>query len=474
MLLDLEAAQGAVSLVGDRDAAVEVATAWAAELATNRWSDVLSVTGVGLPSALDVLPQARYAAVNDVAEVLGRLQGRRADVLGADVLTGRARTSGSSAWVPEYVVLADVPAGAGAARVVELATTAARSPLGVVCAGELPGARWQLHVSPDGRLTAPLLGLDVQANRLSLPQVAALAELLSEPPEPAPALDERRAVREHEGGVERPEVDPPVPPVGVADLRSAAVRVQVLGEPQVETGRPVDESRRGLLTELVALLALQPEGVHANVLAAALWPGGVTTEVRDRTVARAVAWLGTDAAGRPHLQQGQDGRWRLGPGVVVDWDVVRSLLARSRHASDPAAERADLTEALALASAPVVAVRPQGRYAWLARVRAEHESRALLVDAAHRLVVLHRHDDDPTAAQATAWHGVRIAPAAELLWRDLLRATSAAGGRDAVSEVVDVLGVTLREAGVPTMSATTAALVDELLPDRHDPVRSAG
>lgn len=465
VLVDLEAAQGPVAVVGDPAVAREVAAALVAELSTNRWSDALHVTGVGLPTGLDALPADRYTAAGALPDVLGRLRTRRGELPGTDVLTGRVQGDGTQAWVPQYVVLGGVPAAPEAAELVALATTDARAPLGVVCAGDLPGARWRLETTADGRLTARLLGVDVQANRLSDRHVDVLGELLADvPDEPVRGVDERRAAREHEGGGERPDVDPPDRPAGAAELARAAVRVHLMGEPRVEAPHPVEEPRRALCTELVAMLALHPGGVHPQVVAAALWPGGVTPEVRDRTVERTAAWLGHDAQGRPHLVRDADGRLSLGPGVVVDWDVVRTLLVRSRVAASPDAERADLAQVLRLATAPVVAVRPAGRYAWLARVRAEHVSRALLVDAAHRLVVLHRDGDDPAAAQAVAWQGLQIAPASELLWRDLLRAASATGGPEAVRDATDVLVATLAAAGVPQMSAATRALVDELAP----------
>ncbi|MBO0898839.1 hypothetical protein J1G42_02535 [Cellulomonas sp. zg-ZUI222] len=473
VLVDLEAAQGPVALVGDPTAAREVATALAAELATNRWSDALQVTGVGMPDGLRELPADRYTRAGTVTGVLDRLRAHRARATGDDVLTGRLRGDGTAVGVPEYVVLGEPPAPDAGRELAALSTTAQRTALGVVCVGDLPGARWRLEVAADGRLTARLLGVDVRANRLTAAHVDALGELLVEAPDPVRGVDERRAAAEHEGAVERPDVDPPDRTLSAADLQRAAVRVLVLGEPRVEARRPVDEARRPLLTELVTLLALHPEGVHGTVLAAALWPGGATPEVRERTITRAAAWLGEDAAGRPHLRRGDDGRLTLGPDVVVDWDVVRSLLARARGAADPAAERSLLGEALALAAAPVVAVRPPGRYGWLARVRAEHASRDLLVDAAHRLVVLHRDGDDPAAAQRVAWDAVQVSPTSELLWRDLLRAADATGGPDAVRDVVGVLVATLRAADVPVMSAATRALVEELVPDTGQTLRGS-
>ncbi|QHT57957.1 hypothetical protein GXP71_18960 [Cellulomonas sp. H30R-01] len=464
VLLDLESAQGPVSVVGDPQVAREVATALAAELATNRWSDGLRVTGVDLPDGLDALPGGRYARAASASDVLDRLGGRRVGAHDGDVLSGRVRPDGATTWVPEYLVLGAAPTGALAEQVVAIATTDRRSPLGVVCVGDLPGARWQLVAQPDGRLVARLLGLDVQSNRLTPRQVGALGELFTEAPEPAPALDARHDAVAHEGAVERPDVAAPVRPRTPDDLTAAPVRVLVLGEPRVESLGVLDEDRRALLTELVVFLALHPEGVHANVLAAALWPGGVTAEVREATLERAARWLGTDASGRPRLVRRADGRVALGPEAVVDWDVVTTLLARSRSATSPQAERADLAAALELAHGTVLSVRPSGRYAWLARVRLERASRALLVDAVHRLVVLCHHDDDPGAAQAAAWAGLRLAPTEELLWRDLMRAAALVGGPDAVRQAAGDLAATLRTAGVHAMSPATRAVVEDLAP----------
>lgn len=462
VLIDLEAAQGPVAILGDPRAAVELATAIAVELATNRWSDRVQVTGVDLPRDLEALPAERYLAAPSLDEVLPRLQERRAEAHGDDVLTGRARADGTSVRVPEYLVVGTLPPAEVALALAGTATTEQRSALGVLCVGDLPGARWQLLVDGEGRVTSRLLGIDVRGNRLSVRQLAAVSELLAPEPEPERAVDERHAAIHHEGAVERPPVTPPSRPVGREDLEAAAVRVHLLGEPRVESGGTIDEARRATGTELVAFLALHPDGVHTNVVSAALWPRGVTAEVREGVLSRVTQWLGHDATGTPHLVRGPDGHLSLGPGVVVDWDVVRTLLARSRSAPDRLAERADLHEALGLARGAVLSARPTGRYAWLARVRLERASRALLVDAVHRLVVLCRDDGDPAAAQSVAWRGLAVAPVEELLWRDLLRAASELGGPAAARDVAADLGATLRAAGTGEVSAATEALLEEL------------
>ena len=78
-------------------------------------------------------------------------------------------------------------------------------------------------------------------------------------------------------------------------------------------------------------LAAHPAGVHPNVLTGALWPRGVTPEVRDAAIARVRRWLGTDHAGRPNLVADPDGRLRLGLDVGIDWQVFRGLVAQANQ-----------------------------------------------------------------------------------------------------------------------------------------------
>ena len=460
VLVDLEAAQGPISVVGDPTAARDVVAALAAELASNPWSDDLRVTGVDLHGGLAALGPRRYRSVRTARDAVPALEERQPDVLGADVLSGRLRTPGRGAWVPEYVVLGALPDASTADELLRLTSTQRRAPLGLVCAGDLPGARWRLVVDEAGTLTFGVLDLAVRANRLSAQQAASVAELLSE--EPPTPLDPRAAA-ELEENVTRPDVPPAPRPLEPADLAAAPVRVRVLGAPLVEAARAIEPERVALCTELVVHLALQPDGVHPTVLGAALWPGGVTPAVRDATVERARAWLGTDAHGHPHLRLRDDGRLHLGPDVVLDWDVVHSLLARARTATDRATERRDLAAALRLVQGGVLARRPPGKYAWLARVRLERVARDLLVDAAHRLAVLCSLDDDPDGARAAAWSGLGVAPTEELLWRDVLR-SAAVQGADDVRQVAADLEATLHAAGVAEIGAPTVALLEELVP----------
>ena len=88
-------------------------------------------------------------------------------------------------------------------------------------------------------------------------------------------------------------------------------------------------------TELVALLALNPDGVHPNVIASALWPRGVDEAVRDATWRTRQGWLGRDSAGRPRLRKDAEGRWVLDEDVRCDWQVFQALAARRRRHRRP-------------------------------------------------------------------------------------------------------------------------------------------
>jgi hypothetical protein len=146
-----------------------------------------------------------------------------------------------------------------------------------------------------GSLHVDALGLTVTATGSTTARSAALHELFTAatgdaPTDPAPASG-------------RPEI-----PVAAArrddgGWATAKARVGILGPVLVRAPGPIDPSRVDLAAEVVAVLAVHPLGVHPNVLGGAVWPRGVTTEVRDATIARVRDWLGQDEHGAYRLQQ---------------------------------------------------------------------------------------------------------------------------------------------------------------------------
>ncbi|MEO3787883.1 hypothetical protein ABGB12_31535 [Actinocorallia sp. B10E7] len=453
VLADLEAAHGLIAVDGPPEQRKAALAAMVVELATNSWSDHMRLTLVGFGDELRQIAPDRIRCVPSLAEALPELEARTAEVrralqaAGADsVLTGRCRGVFGEAWMPHYLVMADQPSKADAARLVALARTGQRLSAGYLVAGHVEDATWHWTIDTEGVLDAGVLGFQVRAQRVSESEYRAVAGLF------------RTAARQE--GVPLPAVRPEQP-VGAAGDRPAA-EIKVLGRISVDASGTVDPARRDLCAEVLVYLATHPGGVHPTVLSGAVWPRGVTAGVRDSTIAMASDWLGRDSRGRPNLYQDERGRLRLGSEVRVDLQHFRFLLWRS--AAESASEAAYLSHALELVRGPLLAGRPKGRYSWLATDELEYETVARVVDAAHRLSELRLAERDPGGAARAARAGLRLASDDELLWRDLLRATEETGDRTAVHAVLDELR---GKADFDLLQPETEALIEELAPRVH-------
>ncbi len=273
------------------------------------------------------------------------------------------------------------PTPAQAERLLALARTRHRTALGFVTAGDVPGASWTWDLTADGRLLAGVLGFDLAAQLLPPEQYAAVVSLF------------------RGSGGDAPVSPPAVGAAPAAHLQPGArvdVEVGLLGPITVSAPGTVEGERVALVTELVVYLAAHPAGVHLNVLAGALWPRGVPAEVRDATLARARRWLGTDTSGQPNLVTGADGRLRLGPGVRVDWQVFRALVAQAGQSQDAMAAAGHMEQALNLVRGQVIDGRDPERYGWLAADDLGYEVTALVADTAHGLSALRLAWGTPT------------------------------------------------------------------------------
>ena len=456
VLVDLEVAHGLIAVRGPAATVRDMLAALAVELVTNRWSDSMRVTLVGFGDGLENLSPERVVVSPSLDDVLPALA-KRAEALSAEmaltgvdsVLTGRAVRADPGSWAPHYLIMATPPTPEQAARLLELAQTRQRTALGFVVAGEVPGASWTWDVSADGRLSAPALGFELGAQLLSAAQYEAVVELFREP----------------DGG-DPPVSDPGVdtaPPAHLAPGFRAAVEVGLLGPVAISAPGPVEADRVALATEVVVYLAAHPGGVHLNVLTGAVWPRGVPPEVRDAVLGRVAAWLGTDDSGAPNLiTDSSTGRLRLGPGVRVDWDVFRGLVARAVGSGD---EEGCLRRALDLVRGQALDERDSSRYTWLAADTFGYEVPALVADTAHRLSALRLGSGDLPGAMEAARAGLRLAFDDEALWRDLLRAAAAAGSQESLRSVVQEISARAAlDEVLPRMAPETEALIDELLP----------
>lgn len=431
VLIDLSLVDGDVAVNGAPTMAAEVIAALALELCINPWSARIRVTGVGLPRALHELCGRRLERADDLAAALGAPEP-------ADVLTGRRRRSG-----PRRVVLA--------VGRQEAVSPHSRETVLVRTGG---GARWRIEVDTAGMARVEPLNVGVRVTRATEHDLACLRELFAS---------------ERGGG--RPDAPDPRPPATTAALRSAPVRVQVLGPATVMAPGAVEPERLPLLTEAVACLALNREGLHPRVLASMIWPLGVTGDVVTASIERLRVWLGDDETGSARLREDEEGRLVLGPDVVVDWDVLRTLAAAARRA--PRAEELRLLqEALRLVRGRVCEGAEPGRYAWLARLRTAHDSEALITDSALRVAALLGRDDPEGAAAAIAV-GLGVVELDQRLWQADLR-LAAMRGHERLAERV---GALLDAAGADDLrhvNPGTAALVEDLAPGRGLGVRRRG
>jgi len=462
ILVDLEVAHGLIAVRGPRPVVQAALAALAVELVTNRWSDRMTVTLVGFGEGLTDLSPERTRVVSTLDEVLPELEQHAARVRDAmaaagleSVLTGRSRASDAELWAPHYLIMGVPPTQAQAERLLALARSRYRMAAGYVIAGDVRGATWTWDLSPDGRLKAGLLGFDLEAQLLPPEQYAAMIELF----------------RAASAGADAPIaalIPGSAPAAQLVPGSAMPVEVSLLGQVAVTAPGPIEPDRLALATELVAYLAAHPDGVHTNVLTGAVWPRGVTGEVRDAALSRVHAWLGTDEAGQPNLLTDASGRLRLGPGARVDWQVFRAWFARASQAAadgDPVAEAEALQRALALVRGQFLDGRDPSRYAWLATDDIGYEVTAAIADAAHRLATLRLAAGEPDAAADAARAGLRLAFNDEMLWRDLLTAAHATGQEHVLRGVVSEISarVALDEV-MPRMAPETEALIDELLP----------
>jgi len=457
IMVDLEVAHGLISLRGPADTVRSALAALAVELVTNRWSDRMRVTLVGFGEGLDLIAPDRVVLAGTLEEALPELERRGAELddqlsaWGIDsVLTGRSVMNNADAWAPHYLIMGVPPTPEQAERLLAVARTRHRTALGLVVAGDVPGASWTWDVTAEGRLQAGVLGFDVAAQLLPAAQYSAVVSLF----------------RDSHG--DAPLTPPAVGEAPAAHLQPGApvvVEVGLLGPAIVSAPGPVEPDRIAQATELVAYLAAHPAGVHMNVLSGALWPRGVTQEVRDAAVARVRRWLGTDHAGQANLVTDPDGRLHLGPDVRVDWRVFRGFIARASQGADAATAAECLQQALNLVRGQVLDGRDPARYGWLSAADFGYEVTALVADTAHSLSALRLTWGDAVGAMDAARAGLRLAFDDEMLWRDLLRGAHATGQEPVLRAVVDEVSARAAlDEVMSRMAPETEALIDELLP----------
>ncbi|MEU2442540.1 BTAD domain-containing putative transcriptional regulator [Streptomyces althioticus] len=469
LLLNLESVPGIVSLSGREEDRAAVFASVAAELATSGWSDRMTITLVGFGEDLTALAPSRLRHLDGIEALIETMEAetrQRRGALGAaghdSVLTGRTGPAQHTRWAPHLVLLAAEPSPEDATTLAELAADASRLGIGYLVgtgSGELPGAAWEMEITGEGRLLAPLLGLELDAQLLPAAQRRAVVELFTD------------ADPEH--GPDGPGTTPPFL-VDISEQGRPAVYARLVGPYEIIGLETPDGERSALLHEALALLLLHREGVHPRVLSSALWPRGVTDDVREALLDRLRDWLGTDPDGSPRLRTDDAGRLTLAKSVVSDLDVLRSLYHEATQGKgvDSRAVRGRLlTDALVLVRGPLLADRPEGRYRWLTHEIVDAQLPLLVADTGLALAEFHMEKDRAEKAIEALNAALRTAPSDERLWNELLRATHALDDPERLTSLASDL---VTRSGARGLPPRTEALLDELLPAWRDAVAAAG
>ncbi len=455
LLIDPEGVGGIVAVDGAEAVSRGLAMSMAVDTATHQWADDRRVTLVGFADDLaDVGPTLRrtdnLGRALEAIENTARYQRSGCRAAGvASVREARVLAPGAQDWTYQLLVCSGVPDRDELARLRALASDPAVA-LGVVVVGSLPDAEMVLKAHADGRLSAPMHGIDVTAQVLDVRATRALSDLY----EPTPGA---RAV----GLVEVARTLADEGPLDV--VRTASVHIGLLGNVTVAAPGPVGPARKPFLTELATFLALHPEGVHANRVAAAMWPRGVDDAVRDSAMAQLVQWFATTDEGRPVVAE-ESGVWTLAPGAVeVDWNVFRLCL--NAAADKPASRDSTLRSALSLVRGRPFADTESGRYAWLEGLGIERDMALAVSLTAQALAESAASRRDAVAARSFLARGLVLLPASEELWRSRLSLESALGSREELTGAIDEMYAAIAEHGSPLgASAQTDALVEELVP----------
>ncbi|WP_158604509.1 bacterial transcriptional activator domain-containing protein [Nocardioides mangrovicus] len=422
VLVDLEYASGLVALGGDLPVAREVAMSAAVDLVTHAWSDSVDVQMVGFGDDLSQVAPERVTLSHSLDEALDAaeerlgLASRLLARLGVDgVLSGRG-TARHAELRPQVLVLSGPPSAEQVQRISRLAS-GGRTAFAAICVGDAPGARWRFVVDGSGHIDLGVLGVRGTARRLTVAAQQELKVLLGDTVKEAG--DRAREVAESRPSSfvhkETGELMSAGRTAGTLPGADAEVTVQLLGPVGVTTPSGGQGPTRDVLTELVAMAALHPHGLHEATLRSGLWPRGVGDDVVESTIRDAQIWLGVDATGQPRLAAGDDGLYRLSGDVYVDWNALQLAAI-----PDGGSEAGSYVRALELAQGAAFSGTPAGRYGWLAWHRAARDARALIVTMAERVTAL-LGAGDPRRAEAALRNGLRLVPDSEELWRDLMR-----------------------------------------------------
>ncbi|MBJ7353946.1 MAG: LysM peptidoglycan-binding domain-containing protein [Thermoleophilaceae bacterium] len=472
---------GVVALAGDPERTRALARHIAAELALNPWSVLVEVHAIGVGEELATLDSLRLRHHTDCEQVVPAI----ARDLAVSLQNG---------WGDPDPYRAVITTTEGTSELAPL-LTAPTSRIGaalVSLAAPTPGST-VIEIDNTGRLRAPVLGLDLRAAGLTSEEATACAAIVdltreSQPVKIPPfeqAADGWRALADQAGALreelthvrqEGPAGDGSLLPSAADEYVEAAAttvedietlasvvpeqvrrtveeadptldediadwfdeaeprpKLQLLGPARVFAHGDVAAvaKRRPYFVELVAYLALHPEGVFSRNLAEDF---GIK-QSRARTDLSTIRdWLGTNPrTGKLFLPRRDlntpehtiDNGYSLHE-LLVDVDLFRRLRARGQARGASGID--DLKIALKLVTGqPFSNLRGNG-WAWLFEGDRLHEIAAhMIVDTAHIVAVAAQSEDDLDTARWASEIACEAAPYDEICRLDLVKVAAAQG-----------------------------------------------
>jgi DNA-binding SARP family transcriptional activator len=413
------------------------------------------------------------------------------------MIVRRARTADSDHGPqPIAVVLAAAPGPDAAQRLAGI--TQAGRDLGVaaIVLGEWPHGT-TCHITADGLITSvtpPQAGLaGTEACHLAAADLAAIIAQLDQPrqgpgddgkaapgpPQTAqPHLPSATAAPgpAHLTASRRPGPQPQ--PAGTAGQGAGPgpagtpVQISVLGPLQITAaGREIGTGLRKA-RELLAFLAIHPDGATGEAISEALWPGvppGHGTRQRNIALRKARELLrGATGLSTPMWITLTVGRYRLDPALAgADLWQFQAALEAARTAADDQARLAALRQAVACYRGPLA---DGAGYDW-AEPYAETARRRALDAWARIAEILQPSDPDQalSALEAALTHD----PYNEYTYQQIMRLQAAAGRPDAVRRTLTLLETRLGELDA-TLGASTRHLAVALLGTAGPPGRVEG
>jgi hypothetical protein len=395
----------------------------AVELGSRRWSDLETLILVAFDGAMPRLEGTRH--LPNVAAALEEVTVRSVN---------RAAPTSICVIVPPW---ASDPADPLLGELIRFCEQTAG--VGVLCCASAGGALclWELAPDPTGQPTLifgdgrRIPGLDL--TELSGPAVGSEGPshtLGHQGPGPGPGTGNR--VLATVGPIHERRSGPA--------LHGVPIDISVLGNVQVNGAAESFRYRRRL-TELVAFLAMHPEGATTDAFATALWPERrVPLQTLANRLSETRRALGLASDGRPRLRK--QGRRHLIVEAETDWDRFRDLA--SATAGPDSWHRA-----LVLVRGRPFDGLDRGEWARLEGHMAAVE--ASVVGVACRLGEHALSRGEGGLAHWAALQGLLVSPWDERLYRLLMRAADRMGSRGGVDAALRSLALALELEGDPLL-----------------------